>query len=272
MLAISAAVHGAIGILGGIVWLYMWAWLKRVTAADSTSVACSKIAFRGQRQMAGLIGLANMVISAVLIAMILKLGTTHREGDNNKINWSYFAIGEAVAFGLLGVGAGLYYWFESTLNMLLLCGAWAMWCVLLGLGALPEHFNQRLFLFIGALVLQVGSVVFTWFASGTWTGMLTTGKGIASLLVLGACLIVYDAIWFVSYLNRSQPGARLHTRWLPQIAFFIASAVSHVAVPAFWAWFYEPKKADVDYERSMAAAAPIPAAPERAELLSDTGL
>jgi hypothetical protein len=273
VLIASSVTHGTIGMLGVGLWLYMWTQLKKVMSSDSKEQACAKIAYRHQRQMAGLAGLANLLIAVVLAAMIMKMGTQRREADNHKVNWSYFAIAEAGAFALLAIAASIFYWFASALNAILLGGMWAIWCVLFGVASLNSGFNARLMLFIISVCIQCGSIAFLWFASHTTEGMLTVLRGILPAGVLALCLVVYDTVWYVGYLNRPHPRLDINTRWEVQLALFITAAVAHVVVPLIWGYFYEPKKADVDYERSMAAVigAELPAV-ESAQQVQYAGL
>lgn len=248
ILIVGAVVHGVAGLLGLFGWLYMWWQMPKIRPDDDQPKVCAKITWRHQRQIVGATGVANMMLSLVLIGMILKIGTLQRGTADYTVNWTYFAIGESVAFCMLGVCAAIYYWFSSTLNMILLAGAWALWCVILGVAALSDHFNARLYLWLVALAIQLCSVVFWFVSANTWAGMFRVFRGYFPALIVAMCLIVYDVFWYIGYNNRLQPGVHIHQRWLGHLAFLCASVVCHILVPAGWAYFHEPKAADVAYE------------------------
>lgn len=257
VLIVACIVTGVIGMVFQALWFWIWFMLTPITGADDKSMVCAKLARRYRRQMCGLGAIACISLALVLAAMIVRLGTVHRSGDNRKVNFSYFAIGEAIAFVALGLSAGVFYWIQSTLNRWILAGMWLAWCVAFGLGALPTDENQRQFFFFFGIAFQVMSLVFMWIASNGFRGLMSVLKGIIPLGMLLMCLVVYDIYWYIGYLNNHQVGLHDRTRWHAHLAWFMASLVAHVVVPAWWIWFYAAKSEEVNMEMNYAASVAI---------------
>jgi len=242
MLILAGVAHCALGILGCVAWLLLTTQIQHIAADDDQSEKCAKLKLRAQRMLTGIAGLGNIAIGAVLLLMIVKIGTTDRPHDDHTVNWTYFAIGEAVAFALLGIFFGIYYWFRSMLNLVLVSGLWALWCILLGAGSLGNE-NQRQAIFIVSLVIQAISVIIL--LIGSKRGLLLSWIGIIPIALLALCVGAYDAIWFVGYFNYKQIGIRISERWLAHLGLFIVAAVTHAVIPAGMIWFFDLKAADV---------------------------
>lgn len=257
VLIVSTVVHGAAAIIASIIYVWLWLLLAPISPNDSDETACAKIARRYRHHMSGMAALGCLALCLASGGMIVHLGTVHRDGDGRKTNWSYFGVGESVAFLALGGIFGVFFWFSSVLQSVILAGMWAIAMILLGAGAVYSESHQRLFCFIASVIFQGASGLFLFCAGQGLGGMLRSGRGLVAVAKVVVALVLLDVFWYIGYLNAPQAGVRLHDRWISHLVFFIASVVAHICLPLWTGWFYVTEYAQAVTEKSFSTHQPL---------------
>jgi hypothetical protein len=255
VLIVSTVVHGASALVATAFYVYLWFNLAPILSTDSDQTVCAKIARRYRHHMAGLAAIGCLALCLASGGMIVHLGTVHRDGDGQRVNWSYFGVGESVAFAALGGILGVFFWFPSVIQCVILAAIWCVSCILLGAGAVYSETDQRLFCFIASVLLQVSGAVFLFLSGSGFAGVLRSGRGMLAVGKLAVAAALYDVFWYIGYLNRPQDGVHIHTRWIAHLVFFLASVVAHICLPAFAAWFYTTEAAQAQREMNYASPA-----------------
>ena len=230
------------GIGSAALFLYFWTQIPK--HYHSLQEAAADVTIRVRKAMFMCKAVGCLVLSGVVLAMIFRIGTVHRSGDPTRlVNYSYFAIGESVAFATMAMIMTMYYWYDSTSNAAILIVLSALWPVLFGVGALPTHSTQRVVLFSFALVVQVGVMVFNFFAARPSFSWYMKLHGLVPQGILLVAYVLYDVFWYIGYNNAPQKeGPHENRRWVGQLVFLLAAFVAHMVLPAYQLWFYEAPK------------------------------
>jgi hypothetical protein len=186
--------------------------------------------------------LQNIIVALVVAGMCIKLGTLVRSADGVRVNWTYFALGESAAFFLLGLGVAVYFEFHLSWSMLVVACMMAAWPVCFGVAPLLHLRNQRLFLFVVGVLLQVAAFLYSLWSTKHPLALYRRLIGLLPQLVLLAAYFLYDFFWYVGYLNIPHPGLTISERWASHLAFFFASLLAHVVLPVVMMLFYNLDK------------------------------
>lgn len=227
------------GLGSAALFLYFWTQIPKHYHTRQEAAADATIRVRKLMFLCKSVGC--FILSGVALCMIFRIGTVHRSGDPTRlVNWSYFAIGESVAFATMAMVMAMYYWYDSTTNAAILVALSAFWPVLFGVGALPTHSTQRVVLFSLALVIQVGVMVFNFVAARPSFAWYMKLQGLVPQAILVVAYVLYDVFWYIGYDNAPQKnGPHENRRWVAQLVFLLAAFVAHMVLPAYQLWMYE---------------------------------
>jgi len=239
VLIAASVVFGVCAIAAKLLALWLWNSLEPQFKNDSAGAVSAKMTRLNRQISLVYAGVGLFMLAFVAAATILKIGSPERDG--HVVNWLYLAIGESVAFGLLGMIFSKFMWFDKDWQAYLLSGAWAAWPVLLGTASLLSSWDSRLFLFLVAGGVVLASAVFMFLASGGMAGPMVNNRGgLVGTLVLVCSLVLYFVYWYIGFMNRGgRPGVSDNTRWHTFIAWFFAGIGAHVVVPAILLWCFE---------------------------------
>lgn len=255
------AVYGAFAVIFVVATIWVWTWLRLNKMISTLEESANNVRNRYRRQILMFAGIALFILAAVAAAMIVRIGRVQRSGDKRTVNWIHM-VGQAPVWAVAGFCLTLYYFYDSWVMSAVQLGLQVLWPVVLGVAALPSHYDQRLFLFVCAVVIQGGtlfvhgmSMRYDW---RSWLkNMYFIAIGSLPLITLVLCYVVTDVFWFIGYLNDTHPGVHLHTRWKTHLAFFLVGWTIGVAfVLQIVAWIrVETKIAARSYEPIVAEIA-----------------
>jgi hypothetical protein len=248
------AIYGAFAIFFVAATILVWTMLRLNKMISTLEESANNIRNRYRRQILMFAGIALFILAAVAAAMIVRIGRVQRSGDKRTVNWIHM-VGQAPVWAVAGFCLTLYYFYDSWVMSAVQVGLQVLWPVILGVSALPSHYNQRTFLFVCAVVIQTGtlfvhgmSVRYDW--RQWFKNLYRIVTGYLPLVTLIVCYVVTDVFWFIGYLNDTHPGVQLHTRWKTHLAFFLVGwTVGVVFVLQIVAWMRVDKKvAERSYE------------------------
>jgi hypothetical protein len=243
---IGSIFFGVLGVLSTAVWAWLYNLNSDILANDDTKTRNTKLKRIARKYIAGYAAIANFTLCVAYVFLLAKVGTYHRECDDIRVNWSFFAF-NVVTFVAVGMTYTVFFWLEGIVHRTVFSSMLALSMGFLSLAVTSCEGSKRNASYSMAIVFQGLAVVFLAVCT-RWGGPLMRRKGWlmpwATAFAGLAGLALLDTFWYIGFENQSAKEVLLPSPW-KSYAPFLAGVFLVVAVSQGLAfYFYTIRKAN----------------------------
>lgn len=236
---IGSILFGALGVLSAAVWAWLYNLKSDILAGDDTKTRNAKLKRIARKYIAGYSAIACFTLCVAYVFLIAKVGTYHRECDDIRVNWSFFAFNVVTLFAV-GMTHSVFFWLEGIVHRTAFASMLALSMGFLSLAVTSCEGSKRNASYSMAIVLQGVALVFLAVCT-RWGGPLMRRKGwlmpwaTAAAAIGGLALL--DIFWYIGFENQSAKEVVLASPW-KSYAPFLAGVFLLVAVSEGLAFYF----------------------------------